>query len=81
MSDHADGHDAQDDHSSPARRTPGACRGQFTIAEDFDELPPGLFTGAKRLQFRQQTSDMGSAKLPLDDVARLLDTLDRPAEG
>jgi hypothetical protein len=39
----------------------------------------GLTSTGTRQQFRQGTSRMGEAILPLDDVAELLEVLDGPA--
>ena len=39
----------------------------------------GLGSTGKGRSFRQTTSRLGEAKLPLDDVAGLLETLDGPA--
>lgn len=39
----------------------------------------GLTTAPSRKPFRQTTSELGAANVPLDDVAGLLETLDGPA--
>ncbi|HEU0103163.1 MAG TPA: CopG family transcriptional regulator [Mycobacteriales bacterium] len=51
-----------------------AGRGISEVVNDL--LRRGLAQGPPRPEFRQQSSDMGSPRLSLDDVAGLLDSLE-----
>ena len=50
------------------------------ISDAINELVRrGLVSETQRPRFKQETSDLGRAMLPLDDIAGLLETLDGPA--